>query len=1109
MDPIYDPNYLATNGKSSYSNLTSPYQVTPEDLTIPDEIGELAYMIETQLQIDATVVTTEHLIFYLSYNSNNEGLDPDNIGKTNEFIKKIIQSYSYENIFSNKSNYSNVTTMYIGLLLPFFYTYPRFYKLNYIGIVIGFGCFFGLVFHIKKLYGPLMPDTRLDIIYICVCVALYFIFFVLCNKLNHLSLFYLTAAAFYSCYNWIIRLIIVNPSNSYCNYRATSKDGDNYQDYNIYIEAACLEFISRNNLNLPSGNILYSYFTEFTIGDAPTEDKDTDFAMNFLCPLISVGIMIWAGSFLLKYNKVLETDVKYKDEFTIKPFPLIGFGFFDNEQTKKYYTCQANYVLPEELNFNMLIHPIISKYKIRDPVWFASIEKALVRITNELLNKYNPKFCRINDTEMNIIEQESVIFKKIKDMIGSEYINKVYTVEDGEEDKEELKKENPIKFLRTTVLELLKKHRDKDKDKGRKDKPQTGTYITLLRQIVADIDEKEMDHKEKKILRDFINHIENGILIINEYNFEYDKDSKEDYILAKNELLYNDLKLKKKFKDKTEEYRKKLIDELSKIIDEYIDAFKKNLSIKGDPLFDKNRLENKQKHIYNENIDQTIYDYIEVNKDSKENPKKTYVTKKIHTVDTNGELTSSDQKYEKKLKKDYDVNKKEEYARYVKSVIKKDLIQTGGDPPDLEENNFNVNKSSVKGIYTVKPVFGYHYNIITHNVFEKIFKMIISPIAAIFTKNSEFFDIDERIKKGSNFLLDICIGVLSVWFVFAKMFGSTWLITKHILLRDNPEKLIKILSRNYDGLSLFPKFLWKYFMCGLDHSYFEDRYKERHKIQLLPKKTLNSDKLPSAPTTQQLPTILSGGKGAINNIYSGTKEVGQKVVSDIGQVGSLIAKPIVKGTKLIAKPIVKGTKVVLKEIGKGAKVTKNIVNNIYSGTTEVGQKIVTDIGQVGSLMATPIVEGTKIVSSTIGEGVNVVSTKIGVGPISNKVSKGTYNIGKLLLSIIYHILIMIMIGGFLYFYNSSMFGLSFKPSWQNMALQGLFIVFLGANTYILSNEKVDRKKNIFWFNIIFLTCINLAMAIMVIVMYFTEGGVEQDTEQYRNRKRKRNFNIFI
>ena len=103
--------------------------------------------IETNLQIDASKVSTNDLIYYLKCNSNNTELNPINLTATEEYLKQIENSYAYENIFINKSNLMSIYISIIGLLLPFYFSFPRFYKM-------GFALFFIGIFSFLNLFTP-------------------------------------------------------------------------------------------------------------------------------------------------------------------------------------------------------------------------------------------------------------------------------------------------------------------------------------------------------------------------------------------------------------------------------------------------------------------------------------------------------------------------------------------------------------------------------------------------------------------------------------------------------------------------------------------------------------------------------------------------------------------------------------------------------------------------------------------------------------------------------------------------------------------------------------------------------------------------------------------
>ena len=93
--------------------------------------------IESLLKSSSNNISDSDLIYYLQCKSNNKVLDSNNLTKTEDYLKKINNSFIYENIFTNTSNYSAVVPLIIGCLLPFYYFYPRFYKLGFIGFSIG------------------------------------------------------------------------------------------------------------------------------------------------------------------------------------------------------------------------------------------------------------------------------------------------------------------------------------------------------------------------------------------------------------------------------------------------------------------------------------------------------------------------------------------------------------------------------------------------------------------------------------------------------------------------------------------------------------------------------------------------------------------------------------------------------------------------------------------------------------------------------------------------------------------------------------------------------------------------------------------------------------
>jgi hypothetical protein len=447
--------------------------------------------IESLLQTKPKDISTNDLIYYLKVNSNNEILNPNNLKITEDYLYKIHYSYALENIFVNTSNYSSNVLLLIGLLVPFYYFYPRFYNIGFFGFSIGIFCFFGIFSSIKSYYSQFFPYIGLQ--FISLTIFIYLIFFVALNKLNHISLFFISAVISYALITYILRIILTLPfdSNKLNNYNASidyNKINKGFTEYNVLLETASLEIIDRFRLNLPSGNMLYTYLSRFKIG--PNESKISDFVINIISPLISVGILKLLGIFLSIVEDKTISDFNIDNENgPLKLFPLIGI----NNNSFKYYTCQANYILPRELNVHLLIHEIVDKYNFNDTVYL-KIEKALVRISNELLSKYNPKF----SSETN----NTNIIQNLKN-------NKIFN----------------------EICKLLKRNNFNFEIEN----------VDQIRQFIKT--DEDIPYRKKEEMNNLLLHINNVLKIENDINEYYNNNS----TLAKEELLY-DKEIDKEYK---------------------------------------------------------------------------------------------------------------------------------------------------------------------------------------------------------------------------------------------------------------------------------------------------------------------------------------------------------------------------------------------------------------------------------------------------------------------------------------------------------------------------------------------------------------------------------
>ena len=158
--------------------------------------------IENNLRNNASAISTNDLIYYLQYNTNNSQLNPNNLTETQNYLSKIVNSFCYENIFINTSNYSSITTSIIGLLIPFYFLYPRFYKLGFITLLIGVISFINLYVKLNTLYSHFF--SKAGILFFMFTFLIYVIFFVLFNKLNHITLFFISAIISFLAINYIL-----------------------------------------------------------------------------------------------------------------------------------------------------------------------------------------------------------------------------------------------------------------------------------------------------------------------------------------------------------------------------------------------------------------------------------------------------------------------------------------------------------------------------------------------------------------------------------------------------------------------------------------------------------------------------------------------------------------------------------------------------------------------------------------------------------------------------------------------------------------------------------------------------------------------------------------
>jgi len=465
--------------------------------------------IDTQIQKDVKELSNEDLFYYLYIHTKNDKIKNYNQSAISSYLEKINYSYFYENVFENKSNYTMIIVNIIGLLLPFYFHYPRFYKLGALGFIIGISSFISIFQFLKKTYSAFFPHVTKY--FLLLNILFYLVFFVLLNKLNHISLFFLSSALSYLVINYIyrVRLTVPSKSNQFNKLNAKLNKNKDFTTFNPVLEKVCFQIIDRFQLKLPSAHMLYSYLAEFEIGDNSKSSEITEFVTNLINPIIIIIYLSLLGIFLNKINSGDSIPGKL-----IQLFPLIGL----NENSLKYFTCQANYVLPIQFNYSQYLHEFYQENELDDKV-YAELVKAMKRMQNEFVKQYNPCFIKLE----NLDEKE--IYQHLKD---NHVLNQV---------KIFLKKNN-IDF-------------------------QPQTFITQIYNYVFD---SAHNYKQKEEAYILLQNINNTLEVDTDVDKEYNPDT--GWKLARDALLYN--------KNIDEKYKPIL----QKLIDNYISYVQANLKQK-------------------------------------------------------------------------------------------------------------------------------------------------------------------------------------------------------------------------------------------------------------------------------------------------------------------------------------------------------------------------------------------------------------------------------------------------------------------------------------------------------------------------------------------------
>ena len=325
------------------------------------------------------------------------------------------------------------------------------------------------------------------------------------NKLNHISLFFISSIVSFIFINYLYRIILTLPieNNKYNKLNAEYKDDKNYINYNENINKVCLEINKRFGLSLPSGKMLYSYLTVFKIGE--NKNKLSDFLTNVFSPFLTLFYVHQLGNFLMTIK-----NKSYKN-LDLNVAPIIGL----TEKSISYINCQANYVLPIEYNYNLFLHEYANDKKIDDKT-YSKFVKALKRISNDLLNIYQPKFSNVEFNSQNISDHISFnkniktnnnhILNQIKKLFikynidfssndsNGDYIQKLLTLTNNPKLPYKTQKEalNLIMKINQT-LQVQTKNEPNNKEKITED-------VKLAIEVL--IDDSDIDTEYKPLLKD-------------------------------------------------------------------------------------------------------------------------------------------------------------------------------------------------------------------------------------------------------------------------------------------------------------------------------------------------------------------------------------------------------------------------------------------------------------------------------------------------------------------------------------------------------------------------------------------------------------------------------
>lgn len=836
---VYVPN-VDKNGKVSMIKNELVPKNNPESSNKPIKIiitkqtnEELKVEQFTKLESnnDLSQTNIKDLIWYLKEKSNNRTLNENDI---NEFKKKLEiydTNYLYENIFLNPKNYSTNAIAILLSIVPFFFTYPRFYNTSFPIIIIGVIGLLMCMNIIQSQYGTLLKNKQLSNIFMLTVILFYLIFFILFNKLNHLTLFFLSGAIVFMVMNYILRIVISDPKRKLGFNRLKYNENNNtFIPFNPNIDKICSEIKKRYALNMSSEQF-YKYITSFEISEKDGKFVKTEFICNIIQPMLSVLLLFLMGSILtkakdyklLKSNlQLLQEDLLTKSnpkmkfeqkEYEFLTSPLIGFTELSNNVISNQY----NYYLPKELNLEYIMESIIDEVN----------DKLIKEKSSHVYEKtlFNEKIIKNLDKHL----------RGFLKYVESEYLPITLQNKDGKNANEvgeymfikTLRKDNRYNIFDGTynkIHDVLERYELIDFD--------TSTLESYFESIIGTKNKKDLRELIKNSCKDFVFNNSNtneeeiknfGNKIIKNFN---------DFI-SKNELgneVYEKYKVEKDFYSIEME---KLNSQLNSIQGE-MNKYKNYLNILPENHIDYKKYE-------------SSYVSSKTNFDNQKNIFDEMKSKYNSIIKIFESITS---KYEDKFKSKVDLYK---YIKELHIDFKDNLfvtliqhIEENNKIVDLDERNNALNsiKYKFKDIYdfiTNEELFSENeQNIliqIIENKIKSLFNTLYTPKIEYNKNNIIFGNITPNfVKKISNSLFSIIIKPISTWILLGKIIGSAWYCGKMAMNGINKDYIELIRNVEYDGHF---SSIWKICSMGVDNVYFEEVISKNRELLVEKEKSMN------------------------------------------------------------------------------------------------------------------------------------------------------------------------------------------------------------------------------------------------------------------------------